>query len=164
MMSKLRLRIVAERDLDRCFTIEQVAYAGDEAASKEKILKRIRQYPEGFVVLENDREMIGFINCGATDRVEMADDEFKSLVGHNPKGKKIVIMSVVVHPDYQRQGMAGRLMVHFIAAMRALGKTELNLMCQTELIALYARHGFVYLAESASDHGGLSWHEMRLTL
>jgi len=164
MMSDLRLRNVTERDLARCFAIEQIAYAGDEAASKEKILKRIRQYPEGFIVLENDHEVIGFINCGATDRVEMADDEFKSLVGHDPKGKKIVIMSVVVHPDYQQQGMAGRLLVHFIDAMRTLGKTDLYLMCQTELIDLYARYGFVYLTESASDHGGLSWHEMRLTL
>ncbi|MFT4675746.1 MAG: ribosomal protein S18 acetylase RimI-like enzyme, partial [Reinekea sp.] len=57
MMSDLRLRNVTERDLARCFAIEQIAYAGDEAASKEKILKRIRQYPEGFIVLENDHEV-----------------------------------------------------------------------------------------------------------
>ena len=79
-------------------------------------------------------------------------------------GEHVVIMSVVVHPDYQRQGHAGRLMRHFIDAMRALGKADIYLICQRELIPMYAAHGFVHLGPSNSDHGGLSWHEMSLTL
>ena len=63
-MSELNIRSVKESDLDRCFEIESVSYAGDEAASKEKILKRIKTYPEGFIVLENEVEIIGFINSG----------------------------------------------------------------------------------------------------
>jgi ribosomal protein S18 acetylase RimI-like enzyme len=163
-VSELTIRLVKESVLDRCFEIETVAYAGDEAATKEKILTRIQTYPAGFIVLENDDEIIGFINSGATHHVELSDEEFKELIGHDPSGKHIVVMSVVIHPTYQRQGMADKLMAHFIQMMKDMGKTEIYLICQTELIAMYEKHGFVNLGNSESDHGGLSWHEMSLSL
>ncbi|MHC4857215.1 MAG: GNAT family N-acetyltransferase, partial [Planctomycetota bacterium] len=39
-MPDIKIRIVNQQDLDRCFEIESVSYSGDEAATKEKILKR----------------------------------------------------------------------------------------------------------------------------
>ncbi len=163
-MSDIKIRIVTQQDLDRCFEIESVSYSGDEAATKAKILKRIKTYPEGFIVLENDREIIGFINSGATQKVELSDEEFKELIGHDPEGKHIVILSVVIHPDYQGKGMASKLMNSFIDKMKVLGKTDIFLICQSELIDMYARYGFVNLGISESDHGGMSWNEMSLSL
>lgn len=151
-------------DLDRCFEIETVSYAGDEAASRDKIQKRIETWPEGFIVLENESEITGFINSGCAHEVRLDDEAFKELIGHDADGAHVVVMSVVVHPDYQGQGMARRLMRHFIERMRALGKTNIFLICQLELIPMYADHGFVHLGPSKSDHGGLSWHEMSLAL
>lgn len=163
-MPNLVLRDVKEDDLQRCFEIEHISYSGDEAASKEKILKRIKTYPEGFLVLENSQEIIGFINSGATHKVELSDEEFKELIGHDPDGKYIVIMSVVVHPKYQKQGMASILMKQFIQNMKNLDKKEIYLICQTNLIDMYAKYGFVYIGKSESNHGGMSWHEMSLLL
>jgi len=163
-MSDVNIRTVQEQDLDRCFEIESVSYAGDEAATREKIRKRIKAFPQGFIVLEKDAEVIGFINSGACHEVELSDEEFKELVGHDPEGKHIVILSVVVHPACQGKGMASRLMHEFIARMIALDKSDIYLICQTELIDMYAGYGFVYLQVSNSDHGGMSWHEMSLSL
>jgi len=163
-MSNSNIREVKEQDLDRCFEIETVSYGGDEAASKEKILKRIQAYPQGFVVLEDKGEIAGFINCGACHKVELSDEEFKELIGHDSGGKHIVIMSVVMHPDYQGKGYAGLLMKHFIAKMRELQKEQIHLICQTSLIEMYAKYGFKYICESESLHGGLTWHEMILDL
>jgi ribosomal protein S18 acetylase RimI-like enzyme len=163
-MSDINIRIVNENDVDRCFEIESVSYSGDEAATKDKILKRIKTYPEGFIVLENDREIIGFINSGATQKVELSDEQFKELIGHDPEGKHIVILSVVIHPDYQGKGMANKLMNSFIDKMRELGKIDIFLICQSELIDMYARYGFVNLGKSDSGHGGMSWNEMSLSL
>ena len=163
-MSELVIRRAKVCDLDRCFEIENDAYAGEEAATKEKILKRIQTYPEGFIVLENEKEIIGFINSGATHKVELSDEEFKELIGHDPDGKHIVIMSVVIHPNYQGKSFTSLLMRNFINAMQAMGKTEIYLICQTEMINMYAKYGFIHLGESDSDHGGLSWHEMSLAL
>ncbi|MNN84950.1 Acetyltransferase (GNAT) family protein [compost metagenome] len=104
----------------------------------------------------------GFINSGAAFQVEMSDEAFKELIGHDPDGPNVVIMSVVVHPDYQGQGLAKRLMGEFIERMRALGKTSIHLMCKERHIPLYAGFGFAYIKPSASDHGGMAWHEMVL--
>lgn len=163
-MSDLIVRSANVSDLDRCFEIENDSYAGDEAATKEKILKRIQTYPEGFLVLENKQEIIGFINSGSTHKVELSDEAFKELIGHDPEGEHIVIMSVVIHPKYQGKSFTSLLMHSFINAMQVMGKTEIYLICQTELIKMYAKYGFVHLGESDSDHGGLSWHEMSLSL
>ena len=163
-MINTNIRIVSEKDLDRCYEIERESYAGDEAATKEKILKRIQTYPQGFIVLENQDEIIGFINSGATNEVELSNEEFKELIGHDSNGKHIVVMSVVVHPKYQRQGMADKLMASFIQKMKELNKTEIYLICQTALIPMYEKHGFKHLGKSDSLHGGLSWHEMSLSI
>ncbi|AUG42588.1 GNAT family N-acetyltransferase [Pseudomonas chlororaphis] len=163
-LSSLLIRQVAAADLDRCFAIETLAYEGDEAATREKIATRIATWPEGFIVAEVEGVVAGFINSGAAFEVEMADEAFKELIGHDPAGPHVVIMSVVVHPDYQGLGVSRRLLEAFIERMRGLGKASINLMCKERHVPLYERFGFVYLKASASDHGGMAWHEMVLNL
>ena len=163
-MSEHKFRQVAESDLDRCFEIERGSYEGDEAATREKIRKRICEYPEGFIVLEWKGTVIGFINCGATDRVDLANEEFKDLVGHDSNGNHIVVFSVVLHRDYQGQGFAGELMASFISRMREMKKSSVHLICISQLVGFYKKYGFEYIGESNSRHGGLRWHEMILCL
>ena len=163
-MPALKIRQVMPEDLQRCYNIETQAYQGDEAASREKIATRINTYPQGFIVAEVAGVVVGFINCGACHEVILSDEDFKELIGHDADGKNIVIMSVVVHPDYQRQAYATQLMTDFINRMKKLHKHSIHLICQTHLVDFYAKHGFAYIGESTSEHGGLSWHEMVLDL
>jgi predicted GNAT family N-acyltransferase len=60
--------------------------------------------------------------------------------------------------------MASKLMQSFIEKMKLLDKSDIYLICQTELIDMYARYGFVDLGKSDSDHGGMNWNEMSLSL
>ena len=163
-MSDYKIRNVAESDLDRCFEIEQVSYEGDEAATRKKIRKRIRQYPEGFIVLDLNGMVVGFINCGATDNVDLANEEFKDLIGHESNGKHIVIFSVVVHKDFQGKGFAGKLLADFINRIKRMQKRSIHLICRDNLIEFYKKYGFEYIRKSDSTHGGLNWHEMVLSL
>ena len=158
------IRNVVPADLRRCHEIESVSYEGDEAATLEKIRKRIHTWPQGFIVLESDGVIAGFINSGAAFDVRMDDDAFKELVGHDPAGPHVVVMSVVVHPDFQGRGYAARLMEDFVARMRQLGKASIHLMCKTRHVAFYEKFGFAYIKPSASTHGGMAWHEMLLVL
>jgi ribosomal protein S18 acetylase RimI-like enzyme len=151
-------------DVDSCFAIETSAYEGDEAATHEKISKRIRVYPEGFLVLEIDGTIVGFINCGCADKVEMSDEGFKELIGHDPDAPNVVIMSVVVDPSHQGKGLSRRLMDEFVVRMRRIGKVTIHLMCKEHHVPLYEKFGYRYLRPSASDHGGKTWHEMSMTL
>ncbi|WDD92602.1 GNAT family N-acetyltransferase [Burkholderia sp. FERM BP-3421] len=163
-MSDPCFRIVSPHDLASCHAIEASAYEGDEAATREKIATRIRRYPAGFLVMEQDGEVIGFINSGCAHEVVMSDEAFKELVGHDPDGPRVVIMSVAIDPRHQGRGHATRMMRAFVERMKALGKRTLHLMCKDRHVALYERLGFRYERPSASTHGGMAWHEMSMTL
>ncbi len=154
------IRQVKLEELERCFEIERAAYEGDEAATREKIEKRIREYPEGFIVFEFDGCVAGFINSGATDEVDLASEAFKDLEGHDPDGRHAVIFSVVMHPDFQGQGLAGKLLEAFVARMTFMCKQSIHLICRTRHIGFYTKYGFTYTQPSASTHGGRRWHEM----
>lgn len=151
-------------DLDRCFEIEHLSYDGDEAANKDKIKRRIEQYPQGFIVLETEGTVMGFINSGATHQVVMSEEAIKEMVGHDSAGKKVVVMSVVVHPGVQGKGYGRQLMETFIRKMQSLEKESIHLMCQAFYIPFYEQFGFTLEGKSESEHGGLKWYEMSLTL
>lgn len=151
-------------DADRCFEIETSAYEGDEAATHAKICKRIETHPEGFLILEVDGEVVGFINCGCAHEVEMSDEDFKELIGHDPDAPNVVIMSVVVDPKRQRKGYSRSLMDEFVKRMQRMDKEMIYLMCKEHHVPLYEKLGYSYLKPSTSDHGGMTWHEMSMRL
>lgn len=151
-------------DTARCFQIEIGAYEGDEAATEHKIATRIAQYPQGFLILEVEGRVIGFINAGCAHEVVMSDEAFKELIGHDPQAPNVVIMSVVVDPAHQGQGHAGALMTEFVERMKGMGKRSIHLMCKERHVPLYTRMGYRYVRPSASDHGGMAWHEMVMDL
>ncbi|MBH3467141.1 GNAT family N-acetyltransferase [Pseudomonas carnis] len=163
-MPTLTLRNALPTDAARCFHIETTAYEGDEAATLEKIATRIAQYPEGFLILEEDGAVVGFINSGCAHEVVMSDEAFKELVGHDVEAPNVVIMSVVVDPAHQGKGYAKRLMTAFVQRMGTLGKQTIHLMCKQQHVPLYTRMGYTYVRPSPSDHGGMAWHEMVMAL
>lgn len=151
-------------DAARCFQIEASAYEGDEAATLPKITQRITTFPQGFVVMEVDSHIVGFINSGCAHDVVMSDEAFKELVGHDPMAPNIVIMSVVVDPAEQGKGYARLLMETFVSRMREMGKATIHLMCKDRHVELYRKMGYRYVRPSNSDHGGMAWHEMVMDL
>jgi len=159
-----KFRNAQPSDAIRCFEIETSAYEGDEAATLEKISKRIEVYPDGFLILEVGGKIVGFMNSGCAYDVEMSDEEFKELVGHDPNAPNVVIMSVVVDPAQQGKGLSRALMVEFVGRMKKMGKSAIYLMCKEHHVPLYARFGYSYLHPSTSDHGGMTWHEMSMEL
>lgn len=163
-MAPPSFRKAVPSDTDRCYHIETSAYEGDEAATREKIATRIATYPQGFLVLEVDAKTVGFINCGCADEVVMSDEAFKELIGHDPDAPNVVIMSVVLDPEYQGQGYSTLMMRVFVTEMRNLRKQTIHLMCKDRHVGLYEKMGYTYVKPSTSSHGGLAWHEMMMEL
>ena len=161
MIENVIIRHVVEGDLDACFTIESTCYTTD-AATREKIEKRIALFPAGFLVAEVDGQVVGMVNCGATNNEDITDDAFKDMTDHVHDGKHIVIFSLAVLPAFQGVGISGRLMEKFIEASRDLEKEKILLMCKSGLISYYRKYGFLYAGKSKSTLGGFEWHEMYL--
>ena len=163
-MDNREFRNASPLDAKRCFDVEILAYDGDEAATLEKISKRIAVYSQGFLILEVGKEIVGFINSGCAYDVEMSDEDFKELIGHDPAAPNVVIMSVVVDPAYQGRGFSSALMSEFVRRMTETNKETIHLMCKEHHVSLYEKFGYRYTQPSASDHGGVRWHEMMMEL
>ncbi|MEP2533989.1 GNAT family N-acetyltransferase [Shimia sp.] len=157
-------RCALPTDARRCFDVETSAYNGDESATLGKISKRIANYPEGFLILEMNNTVVGFINSGCAHNVEMSDEDFKELIGHDPSAPNVVIMSVVVDPEFQGRGLSAALMSEFVKRMTGAKKETIHLMCKEHHVPLYEKFGYRYTQPSASDHGGVQWHEMVMDL
>ncbi|MCP4978765.1 MAG: GNAT family N-acetyltransferase [Maribacter sp.] len=121
-------------------------------------------YPEGFIIAESEKKIVGLINSAATDKEDITDEEFKDMVGHTKDGRNIVIFSLAVLPEYQGNGISKKLMSRFIKTSKELKKEKILLICKTEFLPYYQNYGFIYDGKSNSKHGGFQWHEMYLPL
>ena len=162
-MNDLKIRRVKDNDLDDCYRVESACYTSD-GATREKIQKRIKLFPEGFLVAESKGQIIGLINSASTDKEDITDEELKDMVGHVKDGRNIVIFSLAVSPEFRGNGISKQLMSRFIEISKDLKKEKILLLCKSELILYYENYGFLYGGKSRTKHGGFEWHEMYLLL
>ena len=163
-MENLIIRKVKLDDLNSAYRIESECFPPSEAASKENIEKRIKIFPQGFLVCEIDNKVIGYVNSGSTNTFDITDEEFKGLSGHEEDGKNIVIFSLAVIKEFQNKGIASRLLNEFVNKSRKMRKEKILLLCKDHLINYYQKNGFLYFNKSKSNHGGSRWHEMYIKL
>jgi ribosomal protein S18 acetylase RimI-like enzyme len=162
-MIDVNIRQVNKYDVDGCYRTESACYTS-EGATREKILKRIMLFPEGFLIAESEGEIIGLINSASTDKEAITDEELKDMVGHVKDGENMVIFSLAVLPEFRGNGISKQLMARFIEVSKALKKEKVLLICKSELVSYYQNYGFLYGGKSKSKHGGFEWHEMYLLL
>ena len=157
------IRHAVMADLDRLAEIEAAGYPAAEGASKESIRGRLRVYPEGFWLLEQEGTVCAFVNGFATDQADLTDAMYEDPQMHDPAGAWQMIFSVVTAPAHRREGCASRVLRQVCADAKAAGRRGVVLTCKERLIGFYARFGFVDEGVSASTHGDVVWHQMRLT-
>jgi ribosomal protein S18 acetylase RimI-like enzyme len=162
-MENLRIRQVETGDLDACHEIESIGYQG-HGATRQRIERRIREYPRGFLVAESAGHVVGFINSGCFHLDDISKESLKDLDGHDPDGPNVVIFSVVVHPDHRKQGISRPLLESLISITRADEKAAILLACRSYHLRYYGKFGFRYRAPSVLSFGGHVWFEMVLDL
>jgi hypothetical protein len=64
----------------------------------------------------------------------------------------------------RQQRYASLMMRTFVSHISGMGKKTIHLMCKERHVGLYERLGYSYVKPSSSDHGGMSWHEMVMTI
>ena len=159
----LIIRPATSDDLDASYAVEIACFPADEAASKENMQKRLAIFSQGYLVAEIDNAIVGHINSGATNKADISDEALKAMIGHEDTGENLVIFSVAVHPDYQKQGIASALLQAYIQEHQNKAKNIL-LLCKAHLLGFYSGFGFENRGVSASTHGGAVWYEMCLEL
>ncbi|GMQ63809.1 GNAT family N-acetyltransferase [Vallitalea maricola] len=154
------IRQVRKEDLYAIVEIEAICFQAAEAADKETITSRIDTFPESFFVAEKDGRIVGFINGAVTNERTIRDEMFENAGLHISDGTYQSIFGLDVIPEYQHQGIAGRLMRHLINNAMIKGRKGLILTCKEHLIGFYEQFGFSSLGLSESVHGGAVWYDM----
>ncbi|MBQ7796451.1 MAG: GNAT family N-acetyltransferase [Lachnospiraceae bacterium] len=161
-MVDVLIRPVCMDDLEAVTAVEAICFPAAEAAPREALEQRIATFPECFFVAMHGDKMVGFINGCATDEMTIRDVMFEDSSLHQVDGCYQSIFGLDVIPEYQRQGIAAKLMWHLIENAKVKGRKGLILTCKDRLIHYYEKFGYRNLGVSASVHGGAVWYDMLL--
>lgn len=159
---KMKIRNANINDLNRITEIEKICFPDSEAASKKSFEGRLTDYPNHFWVLEDDNEIVSFINGLVTDKEHLEDEMYSNSSIHNENGAWQMIFGVDTIPEYRGRGCAGLLIKKMIENAKAENRKGLVLTCKDHLVKYYSKFGFIDEGISESNHGGVTWHEMRL--
>lgn len=157
-----KMRLVCPEDAEEAAAVEAVCFPPSEACTLPIMRERIKYAAQSFLVAEDRKtgKMVGFINALCTNEESLRDELFTDTSLHNPAGKNVMVCSVAVRPEYQKQGIARNMMETFLKEQKVLGKKQAILTCVPEKVEMYKKFGFIDRGKSESAWGGEIWHEM----
>ena len=159
----MEIRNAALKDLPAIAAVEAECFPAAEAATAEEFAGRLAHYANHFWLLFEDGELAAFVDGFCTDTPDLTDEMYADAALHGEAGAWQMIFGVNTLPRCRRRGYAETLLRRVIADARAQGRKGLVLTCKEKLVHYYAKLGFVSEGVSGSTHGGVVWHQMRLT-
>ena len=158
------IRTASMADLDAIARVEAECFPAAEAATREEFAERLTHYAGHFWLMFEGGRLISFVDGFVTDEPDLRDEMYADASLHDPAGAWQMIFGVNTVPSRRRRGYAGQLIRRAIGDARAQGRKGLVLTCKPEKVAYYAKFGFTDEGVSQnSTHGGVVWHQMRLT-
>lgn len=149
-------------DIKRIAEIERICFPPAEAASFSSFEKRMDAFLECFLVIEEKKQIIGFIDGMVIDEEKITDILFEDASLHKKDGAWQSVFSLAVLPEYTKRGVGAILMEHFIEMARNDGRKGCILTCKDHLVHYYSKFGYEKLGRSESVHGGAIWYDMLL--
>lgn len=151
-------------DVDELTAIEAECFPAAEAAERKSFEERLNYYADHFWILEDDNgKIISFVNGMVTDEEHLTDKMYENASMHDENGTWQMIFGVNTLPKYRKNGYAEAVLRNVISDAKEQSRKGLVLTCKEKLIHFYGKLGFVDEGVSDSEHGGVVWHEMRLT-
>ena len=162
-MDTRMIRTATLDDLDAVAAVEAACFPAAEAATREEFADRLAHYGDHFWLMFDGGTLIAFVDGMVTDRTDLTDDLYADAALHDAHGAWQMIFGVDTDPAYRGRGFAGTLIKELIRDVKREGRLGVVLTCKEKLIPWYRTFGFEDEGLSDSSHGGVTWHEMRLT-
>ncbi|MDN0032173.1 GNAT family N-acetyltransferase [Oscillibacter ruminantium] len=158
----MNIRTATMADLSALTAVEAACFPVAEAATEADFAARLRIYPNHFWLLEQDGEVVSFVNGMVTDEPTIRDEMYANASLHREDGAWQAIFGVNTLPDYRRRGLAGQLLTAAAEDARTAGRRGCILTCKDRLIHYYEKFGYQNQGVSQSVHGGAVWYDMTL--
>lgn len=158
----MEIRTAAMADLNALTAVEAACFPAAEAATAAEFAKRLEAYPHHFWLLEEDGQVVSFVNGMCTHEETIRDEMFADASLHREDGAWQAIFGVNTLPAYRRRGYAGRLLTAAAEDAKRAGRRGCILTCKKGLIRYYEGLGYKNQGISKSVHGGVVWYDMTL--
>lgn len=159
----MQIRNATLQDLDAVAALEAACFPPAEAATRRSLEERLKVFGQHFLLLTQGEELIGFINGMVTDLPDLEDRMYEQADLHNEQGAWQMIFGLDVREEDRCRGYGARLVQAMTEHARSQGRRGLVLTCKEYRLAYYAKLGFADEGFCGSVHGGVRWHQMRLT-
>lgn len=107
--------------------------------------------------------LVGY-TCGTLTTADSLTHE--SMSKHDTEGKTLCIHSVCVAAEYQRKGIATRMLKAYLQYVQQScpQASSVQLICKKTLISLYESAGFTMKGPSSIVHGQDQWFHLHVSL
>lgn len=160
----MSIRQATMANLDAIASIELACFPQAEAATKDEFAKRIQYYGNHFWLLMYENQIVSFVDGFVTNQKDLSDEMYEKASLHDEAGQWQMIFGVNTLPSYRKKGYAAKLLERVIDDAQSQNRKGIVLTCKDALVPYYAKFGFIDEGISEkSVHGGVRWHQMRLT-
>lgn len=156
----MKIRNATIEDLSELIVIENLCFVKAEAATQEAFEKRLTIIPDSFFVAEEGGKIIGLVNGPVIPSAFITDELFRDIQANPVSGGHQSILGLAVDPQYQKLGIAAKLLSHMEKAAASKQRETVTLTCKEKYICFYEKLGYNNSGISASQLGGAAWFNM----
>lgn len=145
------IREVTMADLESVVQIEAAAFKMSVEFTQKDMVGRIENYPDTFLVAEDNGKVVGHVFGPAFDKRYIEDHVYFENHPNRVEDQYQLILSLAVVPEYQKRGIATKLLEGISMVAKKEGRKALSLTCLTKLIPFYEKRGFINEGETSDD-------------
>ncbi len=158
----MTIRNATPADLDTVSMIEAACFPAAEAATRESFAARLAVFPDHFWLVEEDGEIVAFLNGAVINTEYIPDSCYEHADCHKADGDWQALFGINTLPAHRKKGIGGLMLRTMIENARKKGRKGCILACKDKLRPYYESFGYEFVARSASTHGGAAWNDMIL--
>ena len=145
------IRRVTMDDLEEVVNLESAAFKMTKEQTKNDMMGRIENYPDTFLVAQEDGKVIGHIFGPAFNKRYIEDELYFENHPNQKDDRYQMVLSLAVLPEYRKQGVATKLIEAMTQEARKQNRQAISLTCLPKLIKYYEKRGFHNEGKTSDD-------------
>lgn len=145
------IRRVTMDDLEEVVNLESAAFKMTKEQTRDDMVGRIENYPDTFLVVQEDGKVIGHIFGPAFNKRYIEDELYFNNHPNQKDDRYQMILSLAVLPAYRKQGIATKLIEALVQVAKKQKRQAISLTCLPKLIKFYKKRGFHNEGKTSDD-------------
>ena len=145
------IRNVTMDDLNEVVELESDAFKMTKKQTEQDMIGRIENYPDTFLVAEENGKVIGHIFGPAFDKRYIEDELYFKNHPNQKDDHYQMVLSLAVLPEYRKQGVATKLIDALAQEAIKQNRQAISLTCLPKLIKFYEKRGFHNEGKTSDD-------------